>query len=114
MLLDSTVKLGLVFEEVKIGRVRKPRPYCTYVLYSWTRSVRRNRRARDINIIIDLILFYIYISASFNHTMHLLREALIYTECIPSMNMRFKARMVQFSRQAERVVNDQINAHALH
>ena len=69
-----------------------PAPLRTYVLYSSTRSARLeamrevecNRRARDINIIIDLIPFYTYISASFNHTMHLLRGALIYTECIPS------------------------------
>ena len=39
-----------------------------------------NRRARDI--IIDLILFYIYIAGSFNH-IALVCEALIYTECIP-------------------------------
>ena len=76
------------------GNTRKPRPYCDYVLYSSTRSARleamteaeRNRRARHINIIIDLILFYLYISASFN----ILREALIYTECIPSGTLYFK------------------------
>ena len=64
-------------------------PLLYFVLYSSTRSAiarleamreaEFNRRAR---IIIDLIL---YISASFNHTMHLLCVALIYTECIPSL-----------------------------
>ena len=75
------------------GNPQKPHPSIRiYALYSSARSARLeamreaecNRRARHINIIIDLILLYIYISASFNHTMHLLHEALIYTECIPS------------------------------
>ena len=68
-----------MFEEVKIGHVRNPPEappllyLCTLLLDSARLEAMREaecRRARDIN---DLIL---YISASFNHTMDLLREAL--------------------------------------